>query len=92
MTTSAQLAVREGLETGSNSREAPTPKTLRELRHEHGLSLTKVADLSSLNKARISELERGVRWPTRDELTALGYIYGVELGVGFSVIVIGADA
>ncbi len=68
-------------------RQKPLPTPLRELRGQHGKTLSQAAELAGLNPARLSELERGIRWPKRAELEALEWIYGVSLRVGFVIVV-----
>lgn len=64
--------------SGRSNAEKPLPRTLREIRHEHGLSLSRAAELAGVHKGRISELERGERSPRTEELARLAHIYGVR--------------
>jgi len=68
----------------SNRAEKPLPLALRELRHKSGLSLTEAADFVGMHKARLSEIERGVRGPSAAELQLLAWYYG-PLEVAFVV-------
>lgn len=70
-----------------NTAEKPLPVSLRDLRHEKGLSLTEAAVRIGMHKGRLSELERGDRAATRQELTALEQAYGVGLRVVHAIVV-----
>ncbi len=67
--------------------EKPLPPTLRDLRHARGLSLTEAAVRIGMHKGRLSELERGDRAATMQELTALEQAYGVGLRVVHAIVV-----
>ena len=82
----AQVELAEAVLARSNA-EKPLPASLRELRHERGLTLTQAADRTGLHKARLSELERGLRGPSYDELHALGRFYGRLLCVRLAIVV-----
>lgn len=71
----------------SNAATKPLPPTLRDLRNESGLSLTEAAERMGINKARLSELERGWRGPSYDELHAAGRLYGRLLCVRLAIVV-----
>lgn len=70
-----------------NTVEKPLPVSLRDLRHEKGLSLTEAAVRAGLHKGRLSELERGDRAATRHEIAALEQTYGVGLRVVHAIVV-----
>jgi DNA-binding transcriptional regulator YiaG len=72
--------------------EKPLPPTLRDLRHESGLKLTQAAERMGFNKARLSELERGLRGPSHHELEHLSRFYGVALCVRLAIVVDEAGA
>lgn len=58
------------------TKEKPMPATLRELRHEAGWKLGQAAAKAGLHPARLSEIERGLRGPSADELQRLAYLFG----------------
>jgi transcriptional regulator with XRE-family HTH domain len=52
--------------------------TLADLRRAAGLSLRDVQRETAVKATHLSEIERGRKWPTSDELAALSAFYGVD--------------
>lgn len=52
--------------------------TLADLRRAAGLSLRDVQRETAVKATHLSEIERGRKWPTPDELAALSAFYGVD--------------
>lgn len=69
-----------------NTAEKPLPVSLRDLRHEKGLSLTEAAGRIGMHKGRLSELETGVRGPSWEELERLTQFFNTPLNVRFSIV------
>jgi transcriptional regulator with XRE-family HTH domain len=52
--------------------------TLADLRRAAGLSLRDVQRETAVKATHLSEIERGRKWPTPEELAALSAFYGVD--------------
>lgn len=52
--------------------------SLRELRHERGLSLRKVEELVGISRATLSRAERGIEIPNPGVIHALSRLYEVD--------------
>lgn len=68
-------------------RESARPKPLHELRRARDWTVGEAAEEAGLTPGRLSELERGTRWPKASELEKLATLYGVPLRVAFAVVV-----
>ena len=88
----AQIELAEAVLARSNhGRERSLPPTLRDVRHNRGLTVTQAAERTGLHKARISELERGERLPKSSELDALARAYDVGGWRVVALIVVDED-
>lgn len=58
----------------------PAGKSLRELRHEHGLSLRGLQERTNINRATWSRIENGKLLPEPAHIAALSAALGVPYG------------
>jgi transcriptional regulator with XRE-family HTH domain len=84
MTTVSLPSGTQAVLKGSNHPHAPV--TLRALRLLHGSSLRDAQEATGIHRGRISELERGLRWPRTRELEALENYYNTRLRVAFVIL------
>lgn len=69
------------------------PRTLRELRHDQGLSLTDVSRSSGVSRGHLSMIERGRMVATADEACAISVALGLPMVLETrSMLVIEVDA
>ncbi|XVQ07211.1 helix-turn-helix domain-containing protein [Spirillospora sp. CA-255316] len=65
---------------GHDDPEKRVAARLRELRREHGLTLTALAERTGISAAHLSRMEKGDRQPSIGSLIQLARAYGVSLG------------
>lgn len=73
----------QGVSQGSNRDHEPL--SLRALRHERDVKIRELEAATGIHRGRLSELERGLRWPSRRELELLDEFYGVSLRVAWVI-------
>ena len=78
----------QSLSDGSNPAQRRHSRSLTELREQGGLSLRELEAKTGIHRGRLSELERGLRWPKTSELRSLEAFYDVPgLRVAWLIVV-----